>query len=275
VRIGALNSSIVPRTKQSPPLPGQTGGQHWLVSHLDQSEIYGAHVVRRFLETASPFSSVLDIGAGSGRDLAMAKAVEPGAELHGVEIRPPPSLLEVISNPIAIDVEHARLPFEDESLDLVIANQILEHTKEIFWITHEISRVLKVGGHLILGVPNVASFHNRCLMLFGRHPTQHKLYYAHVRVFSRRDTEKFLAVCWPGGYTESGFAGSQFYPFPTPIGRLLSMLFPAASVCIFWLLTKTKPYSDSFLRHPIDAKLETNFYVGETPPSSSTSAEGG
>jgi ubiquinone/menaquinone biosynthesis C-methylase UbiE len=108
---------------------------------------------------------VLDIGAGSGRDFGIARAVERNARLHAVEIRPQPSLLDLVPEPIAIDIEHSRLPFDDESIDLIIANQTLEHTKEIFWIMHEITRVLKVGGHFILGMPNVASLHNRGLLL--------------------------------------------------------------------------------------------------------------
>ena len=34
-------------------------------------------------------------------------------------------------------------PFEDETVDILIVNQILEHCKEIFWIFHELTRVLK------------------------------------------------------------------------------------------------------------------------------------
>ena len=54
----------------------------------------------------------------------------------------------------------------------MIANQILEHTKEVFWIWHEIARVLAPQGQLILGVPNLASAHNRLLLLLGRQPTR-------------------------------------------------------------------------------------------------------
>lgn len=248
--------------ERSGPRPGQTGGQHWLVARADQAETYGPHVVRRFLERAAPYANVLDIGAGSGRDLALARSVQPDAELHAVEVRPPASLLEVTDRVVGIDIERNPLPFGDETLDLVMANQILEHTKEIYWIVHQMTRVLRVGGHLLIGVPNVASLHNRGLLLLGRHPTQHKLYSAHVRVFSRHDTERFLEVCWPGGYRVEAFAGSQFYPFPARLSRRLSDRFPSASVSIFWLLRKERPYTDAFLRHPVDAELETNFFTG-------------
>jgi len=57
--------------------------------------------------------------------------------------------------PMSVNIEAEPLPLENESVELVIANQVLEHTKEIYWINHEIFRTLKVGGHLYLGVPNV------------------------------------------------------------------------------------------------------------------------
>jgi hypothetical protein len=116
---------------------------------------------------------------------------------------------------------------------------------------------------MIVGVPNVLSLHNRFLMLFGRHPTQHKLYSAHVRPFSRHDTEKFLEVCWPGGYRVVKFSGSQFYPFPRQAARLLASMFPGAAFSVFWLLRKTKSYEGEFLQHPLKAQLETPFYLGE------------
>jgi hypothetical protein len=70
-------------------------------------------------------------------------------------------------------------------------------------------------------------------------------------------------VRWPGGYEVSAFGGSQFYPFPTPIALYLCRLFPGAALCIFCLLTKSKHYEgEGFLRHPVDAHLETNFFLG-------------
>lgn len=41
------------------------------------------------------------------------------------------------------NIERDSLPLADGQADLIIANQILEHTKEIFWIFHEVSRSLK------------------------------------------------------------------------------------------------------------------------------------
>ncbi|KAA6344752.1 hypothetical protein EZS27_007641 [termite gut metagenome] len=108
---------------------------------------------------------------------------------------------------IDINLEKDVLPFADESVDLIIANQVMEHCKEIFWINSEIFRCLRPGGHLFLGVPNVLSLHNRLLGMFGFHPTQHKSLSAHVRPFSKRDIIQF--------YTQinTTFYGQTMYSF--------------------------------------------------------------
>ena len=157
------------------------------------------------------------------------------------------------------DLETSELPFTSESVDIVIANQILEHVKELFWIVHEATRVLSVGGHFIVGVPNVASLHNRLGLLFNKHPTQAKACSAHVRIFSKQDFLLFLEEGFPGGYALDEFAGSQFYPFPRAMARIFAHIIPTAAFSIFFLLRKTKPYTDSFATYPIRAHLATNF----------------
>ena len=117
------------------------------------------------------------------------------------------------------NIERDRLPLADGEADLIIANQVLEHTKEIFWIFHEVSRSLKVGGYFLFGVPNVCSFHNRLLLFFGKQPTQHKLCSAHVRPFSKNDTLAFLNACFPEGYKLVKFRRLPILPTPSWTAR--------------------------------------------------------
>ena len=185
-----------------------------LIGLVDHAETYGPEAMRKFISDLPQVETCLDIGAGKGRDLAMVREFHPLADLHAVEFADR-NIVKLNAFGVTthqLDIERDRLPFKDDQLDLIIANQVLEHTKEIFWIFHEATRALKVGGSFIVGVPNVASFHNRLLLGVGRHPTQHKLASAHVRPFSKGDTLRFLEACYPGGYELSGFAGSQFYP---------------------------------------------------------------
>ncbi|HEY9881836.1 MAG TPA: methyltransferase domain-containing protein [Leptolyngbyaceae cyanobacterium] len=241
---------------------GSTGGQHILARWVDQSELYGAHIVSSFCRQIDTVKQGVDLGAGHGRDLGILKSIHPSATTWGIECAPSPSLEAVADHLLTLDLERDSLPFEKESVDLVIANQLLEHTKEIFWIFHEISRILTVGGHLIVGVPNIASFHNRILLLLGQHPTQWKSYSAHVRIFSKADTLKLLSVCFPKGYELADFQGSQFYPLPTKLARLACLVMPTGAFSIFFLLKKCRPYCQEFLEHPPRACLETNFYLG-------------
>jgi hypothetical protein len=121
---------------------------------------------------------------------------------------------------------------------------------------------LKVGGHFLIGVPNIASLHNRLLLLLGKHPTQWKSYSAHVRPFSKPDTLQFVRYCFPGGYDLIAFRGAQFYPLPLGPSRAMCAMFPSAAAFIFFLFRKRRPYDREFLEHPVKARLETNFYLG-------------
>jgi SAM-dependent methyltransferase len=204
------------------------------------------------------------MGAGTGADLLVARARCPGARLLALEgVQPNVEKLTTLGLQATLhDLERDRFPFEDEYLDVVIANQILEHTKEIYWILHEISRTLRVGGRLIIGVPNLAALHNRVLLGLGQQPSPIKTLSAHVRGFTRGDLLAFLEGCFPGGYRLIDFRGANFYPFPPLLARSLARLFPTLAWGIFFLLEKAKPYSREFLDTLVSKKLETPFYAG-------------
>lgn len=244
---------------------GERGGQHPLAKRVDHAETYGPRIVERFVTGLDGISCVMDLGAGGGRDLGIVRRVHPSARVVAVEGgRDYASRLGGMADEVhVLDIERARLPVDDESVDLIIANQVLEHTKEIFWIFHEVTRALRVGGRFLIGVPNIASLHNRILLLFGVQPTQHKLCSAHVRPFSKDDTLKFVEACFPGGYSLRQFAGSQFYPFGKRASRILSACVPTAAFSIFFLFEKKRRYTREFAEYPARANLETNFWSGD------------
>ena len=231
---------------------------------IDRQLNYGRHCVEQFLKLSIPFGSVLDIGAGKGDDLLIAARVATDAKLHAVEAYPPnvADLRTLNIDVHTLDLEHDRLPFDEESIEVVIANQVLEHTKEIYWILHEVTRILPIGGHFIIGVPNLASLHNRLLLMFGKQPSPIKSNSAHVRGFTKGDILAFLESCFPGGYVLRGFGGSNFYPFPPLLAKPMARVFPTMAWGIFLLLEKKRPYNREFLEYPVSKQLETNFYLG-------------
>jgi len=235
---------------------------------IDRALNYGRPVVRRFLEHARPYRSVLDIGAGTGVDLLAARAVEPAAALHAIEAFPPnvETLRRQDMAVTGLDLERDVFPFGDGAVDVVIANQILEHVKEVFWVFHEVTRVLRVGGSLIIGVPNLAALHNRILLAVGRQPSVIKTASAHVRGFTRHDLERFLEEVFPGGYAVRDHAGANFYPFPGPVAKPLAAVFPGLAWGLFLRLEKTREAGRAFLEFPATQRLETNFFTGVREP---------
>ena len=161
----------------------------------------------------------------------------------------------------SLNIELDKLPLENESVDIIIANQILEHTKELFWILHELSRVLKVGGKIIIGVPNLAALHNRVALLAGQQPTCIKANSAHIRGFTKSGLMQIMN-CWEQGYLLNKLNGSNFYPFPPRMAKIMSKIFPNLSVCIFAEFEKQGAYESDYLQYPIKNRLATNFFTG-------------
>lgn len=228
---------------------------------IDRQLNYGRDNVRRFLEGSAPYSRVLDLGAGWGDDLLAAREIQPAADLLAVELNPPyvAGLEQRGITVMRLDLECDGLPLDDGSIDVVIANQILEHTKEIFWILHQVSRVLRLGGSLILGVPNLASLHNRVLLGLGRQPASVRVESAHIRGYTRTGMMAFLEAGFPAGYRLVEFAGSNFYPFPPSLARPAARLLPGMSVGIFFSLVKEREYESGFADYPSRDSLETAF----------------
>ena len=252
------------------PLFGSKGGSHPLARFTDQRETYGRHVVEQLVRRLAGPKIIVDLGAGSGQDLEIVRRIHPQARLIAIEggREYAQNLAGKAGEIFVANIEHDPLPLASGQADLFIANQVLEHTKEIFWIFHEVSRCLRIGGHFLFGVPNICSLHNRFLLLMGRQPTQHKVCSAHVRPFSKADTVAFLNACFPGGYVLEGFRGAQFYPFPARTARWLANAFPTFAFTIFFLIRKTAEYHDEFATYPARAQLETNFWTGDVQTGS-------
>lgn len=206
---------------------------------------------------------IVDLGLGTAADLLnVARALEPAAcELAGVECHPPyaASARERGIDVHALNLERDALPWDDGSVDLVVANQVLEHCKEIFWIAAEVVRVLKPGGLFIVGVPNLASLHSRVMLALGMQPSPIDVLGPHVRGFTPGGLARFLGE---GGFLEVvERRGGNYYPFPPSVARPLARLLPGSAVSLFLACERT-PRRGSFLS-ALDARsLETPFYRG-------------
>lgn len=98
---------------------------------------------------------VLDIGCGSKpyKDLSDASVyigIEVKQSGHGHALEP-----------IDVYYDGLSIPVADQSCDLVLCSEVLEHVAEPTALLREIRRVLRPGGHLVLTVPFAWGEHER------------------------------------------------------------------------------------------------------------------
>jgi SAM-dependent methyltransferase len=174
------------------------------VSGLDElSERYGEHhraartpdfvfggeeraeLFRRLV--GGPGRRVLDLGCRYG---ALTRAYAEGNDVVGVDVDRD-ALAEAAKLGIETrwaDVEQ-RLPFEEESFDVVVAGELLEHVRDPERLVAEARRLLRPGGRLVGSVPNAFRLLNRLRFLAGLPPERDP---THLHMFTSRDVEALL-----------------------------------------------------------------------------------
>jgi methionine biosynthesis protein MetW len=136
-----------------------------------------------------------------------------------------------------LDLEIENFPWEPNTFDVVIANQVLEHLKNVWLPMSEIYRVLRPGGHAVLAVPNLASLHNRVMLALGMQPTSIRTFGPHVRGFTMAEFRRLVE--YGGAFRVTEARGVGFYPFPAVLARLPARLFPGGSHTVLLIAEKT------------------------------------
>src|SRR2546430_14696425 len=68
------------------------------------------------------------------------------------------------------DADGGQCPMPDNTYDLLIAGEIIEHLIDTDRFAEEARRILKPGGYLILSTPNLASWYSRIRLIRGLVP---------------------------------------------------------------------------------------------------------
>jgi SAM-dependent methyltransferase len=122
------------------------------------------------------------------------------------------------------DFTKDKLPIDNESVDLVICKDVLEHLIDPEFLTHEIFRILKPGGYFLVHVPNHFPIWGRLKFLFTNNidtfsyfPNANRYDFPHIRFFTLDSMKDILKV--------SGFASieniSYFFTKPPIIHRFM------------------------------------------------------
>ena len=118
---------------------------------------------------------VLDLGCGTGELLSYLQA-HRGCSGYGVELDDA-NLLACVQrgvNAIQLNLEEGLSIFEDQSFDVVLQLETLQHLRNTELMLRETARVGRIG---IVSFPNFAHWPNRLQVLFGRMPVTRVLPY--------------------------------------------------------------------------------------------------
>jgi SAM-dependent methyltransferase len=132
-----------------------------------------------FREWVGTGARVLDVGCRFG---ALTREYLDGNRVVGVDIDRR-ALNEAVSlgiEPVWADAAEP-LPFENQSFDVVVLGELLEHLPLPHLTVAEARRVLRSGGRLVGSVPNAYRLKGRLLFLLGRSPESDP---THLHLFS-------------------------------------------------------------------------------------------
>ena len=137
-------------------------------------------------------SRVLDLGCGNGELLALLRR-ERGCSGYGIEIADANVLACTRRgvNVIQLNLEEGLSMFEDQSFDVVLQLDTLQHLRQTERMLLETARVGRVG---IVSFPNFAHWRNRLQVAAGRMPVTRVLPYQwydtpNIRVGTHADFE--------------------------------------------------------------------------------------
>ncbi len=128
--------------------------------------LHGHVLAKARLAAPERSASIVDIGCGTGALLAQLRS-HGYTDLSGVDISPPADLEGIGFH--SLDLDNLRLPFADQSVDLALAVEVIEHLENPGSFFAELRRVLRPSGMLLMTTPNVHSVEARVrLALLGQ-----------------------------------------------------------------------------------------------------------
>ena len=133
---------------------------------------------------------ILEVACGRGgfvRELSRAGAYVTGCDFSLAALRVGQGKLRTVENggsPALVQGDAQGLPFANESFDIVVSCETIEHVPDVKRALREMWRVTRPGGKLFLTTPNYAN-------LMGLYDL-----YARVRHAGRRDDQPFDRRQW-------------------------------------------------------------------------------
>lgn len=140
--------------------------EEWMKKQMDKRILMWKKRLKELLRYKSE-GRLLDIGCGLGTFLKLAR--DRGFDVHGTEISE--YACKYIRNTLNIDVFWGELrdaPFESQSFDVVTMWHTIEHVLDPKDTLHEVNKLLKNDGLLIVAAPNLYNYITRVLYFLAK-----------------------------------------------------------------------------------------------------------
>jgi len=174
--------------------------------------------IRKIL-TSRKIGELLEIGCCGGEFLQLAK--KTGWKTQGLEIsKRAASKAKKKGLDVKVHDVNNKFPLKDNTFDIIVAGEVIEHTFDDIGFLNECYRILKKGGLLIITTPNLISLKNRFLMLFGFNP-RYVLGEYHYRFYTKKVFEGIISK---SKFQKFKFSGN-FVIYSKNRDRILGSLF--------------------------------------------------
>lgn len=166
-------------------------------------------LIERVIAERGLSGSILDYGAGIGYFTRRLLALQRFHSVSATDIMSAPPGLSGQVEWIEQDL-NAPLPGRDDTFDVVVAPEVIEHLENPRFMIREIFRILRPGGTAIVTTPNNESWRSLIALLVRGHFTEfgESGYPAHITALLRKDFVRiFQEASFPAPdfcYTNSG-----------------------------------------------------------------------
>ena len=196
-------------------------------------------------------AAMLDIGCNDGKFTKKAADYVGTSKVYAIEIDKN-SAKEAVRHGINVEVGDAnkKFPYADNSFDIVISHQVLEHLINTDNFFSEIHRVCRPGGYAVISTSNLSALHNIFLILLGMQPTAVNLSEiqvgnflfgtkaaGHIKAFNvsaLKDLAKYHH------FRVDKILGSGIYPLPIALSKILCKITPRYSLRLIMLIKPIK-----------------------------------
>lgn len=146
---------------------------------------------------------LLEFGAGTGELLLQLRSQGYPGRMTGADLLPRPGRLPGDIGWSQVDL-NLPLSLPDESFDVIISTEVVEHLENPRFMAREFWRLLRPSGMVVLTTPNQESIRSLLALLFSGHYAafQDSCYPAHITALLRKDLRRI--------FSEAGFGSASF-----------------------------------------------------------------